>query len=362
MSEKPLHKPPRKKTAESNPLKPARPVTLKELAASLNLSPTAVSLVLNGAAGAAAIPPATQDRIFAAARAYNYRPHFIARLLRARRTYTVGVLVPEVSGGYAAMVLGGIEECLLKEHWFHFAASHSHRQELIQKYPQLFIERCVEGLIAVDTPLDGELPFPVVSVSGHKDIRGVTNIVLDHQRAAELALEHLVKLGHRRIAVIKGQQFSSDTDERWRTIRNAARKFGVPIQTGLIAQLTGYDPSPEPGYVAAQKLLARGESFTALFAFNDVSAIGAIRALQEAGRRVPDDISVIGFDDIDSAAFYNPALTTIRQPLRQMGRLAAEHLLQRIGQGANVAVPEIVVVAPELIARQSTAAIQARSI
>ncbi|MGH9766253.1 MAG: LacI family DNA-binding transcriptional regulator [Blastocatellia bacterium] len=346
--------PSRQRSAEQRPAG-QRPVSLKELAAHLNLSPTTLSLVLNESAAASAIPQETKDRIFEAARKFNYRPNFIARSLRAQRTYTVGVLVPELSDGYSAMVLSGVEDHLLREGYFYFVASHRHRAELLERYPQFFLDRSVEGLIAVDTPQRDASPLPVVSVSGHHDVEGVTNIVLDHELAANLAISHLVELGHRRIAFIKGQEFSSDTDVRSRTIIEAAARLKVPIPSSLTAQLQGDSPSPETGCVAARKLLATGKPFTALFAFNDISAIGAIRALREAGLGVPEDVSVIGFDDVHAAAFHNPALTTIRQPLHQMGKLAAKHLLERITKGPEAPFPEIVTVEPELVVRQSTA-------
>ena len=332
-----------------------RPISLKELAARLDLSPATLSIVLNGSAVAETIPQETKDRIFEAAKKFNYRPNYIARSLRAQRTYTVGVVVPELSDGYSAMVLSGVEDHLLKEGYFYFVASHRHRPELIERCPQFFLERCVEGLIAVDTPQRRPSLLPVVSVSGHDDIPGVTNIALNHERAARLALEHLIGQGHRRIAVIKGQDFSSDTAERWGAIRDAARRLKAPIHAALVAQLEGDMPSPETGYVATQKLLSTGEHFTAIFAFNDISAIGAIRALREAGLRTPEDVSVIGFDDVHAAAFHNPPLTTIRQPLNQMGKLAAEHLLRRIADGPQARFPELVTVEPELVIRQSTA-------
>jgi DNA-binding LacI/PurR family transcriptional regulator len=331
-----------------------RPISLKELAAHLDLSPATLSIVLNDSAAAGAIPQETKDRIFDAARKFKYRPNFIARSLKAQRTYTLGVLVPELSIGYAAMVLSGIEDHLLQEDYFYFVASHRHRAELIDRYPQLFIERCVEGLIAVDTPPRGPSTLPVVSVSGYDDTPGVTNIVLDHQRAADLALRHLIGLGHRSIAVIKGQPFSSDTVVRWESIRDMAATLRTPIDPRLVVQLEGDSPSPETGYLATRKLLAAGVKFTAIFAFNDVSAIGAISALREAGLKVPEDISVIGFDDVHAAAFHNPALTTIRQPLYQMGKLAAQHLLKRIANGPQVSYPELVTVEPELVIRHST--------
>ncbi|HXG66171.1 MAG TPA: LacI family DNA-binding transcriptional regulator [Blastocatellia bacterium] len=332
-----------------------RPVSLKELAAHLDLSPTTLSLVLNDAPAASAIPQQTKDRIFEAARGFNYRPNFIARSLRAQRSYTLGVLVPELSDGYSAMVLSGVEDYLIQEGYFYIVASHRHKPKLLDRYPDLLLERSIEGLIAVDTPQRRRPSLPVVSVSGHDDVEGVTNIALNHERAALLALRHLLDLGHRRIAVIKGQHFSSDTEVRWNSIRDAAIELGIRIDRALVAQLEGDSPSPEVGYIAAKKLLAAGKPFTALFAFNDISAIGAIRAFREAGLRVPEDVSVIGFDDVHAAAFHNPALTTIRQPLWQMGKLAAETLLQRIAAGPAAAYPRVLQVEPELVIRQSTA-------
>jgi LacI family transcriptional regulator len=182
----------------------------------------------------------------------------------------------------------------------------------------------------------------------------VTNIVLNHSRAAALALEHLTKLGHRKMAFIKGQEFSSDTAVRWDSVREAAEALGVQIKECLVVQLEGESSSPELGYQVTKKLLASGEPFTGLFAFNDISAIGAVQALREAGRRVPEDVSVVGFDDIQSAAFQNPALTTVRQPLREMGVIAAEMLLKRITAPPNTPYPKEIVVEPSLVVRAST--------
>ena len=341
-------------------MKEHRPISLKELAAGLDLSPATLSIVLNGSALAETIPQETKDRIFEAAKKFNYRPNFIARSLRSARTYTLGVLAPEISSGYAAEVLAGVEEHLLKEGYFYFVASHHHRQELLKRYTQLLMERCVEGLIAVDTPHLANQASPTVCVSGHDNTPGVTNITLDHERAAVLGLGHLIELGHRRIAAIKGQDFSSDTEVRWAAICDVAKRMEVPIEPELTSQLEGDSPSPETGYLATKLLLERREPFTALFTFNDVSAIGAIRSLREAGLGVPEDVSVVGFDDIPAAAYNYPALTTIKQPLRQMGKLAAEHLLKRISNGAQAEFPEEVMVEPELVVRQSTARARAR--
>ena len=332
----------------------ASSVSLKSLAEHLKLSPATVSLVINRSPASKSIPQRTQERIRAAARELNYYPNFVARSLRAQRSFTIGVVVPEISEGYAALVMSGIEDHLLQEGYFYFVVSHRHRSDLIDEYPRLLQQRAVEGLIAVDTACETALPIPTVAVSGHRELPGVTNIVLNHDRAARLAIQHLVQLGHRKVAFIKGQAFSSDTEVRWNAVRTVAVEMNLCINDRLVGQLEGESSSPELGYEVTRRLLATAEPFTALFAFNDISAIGSFRALREAGRRIPEDVSVVGFDDIQSAAFQNPSLTTVRQPLRQMGVIAAETLLRRINAPAKSPYPKNITVEPELIVRAST--------
>ncbi|HEX6880111.1 MAG TPA: LacI family DNA-binding transcriptional regulator [Terriglobales bacterium] len=332
--------------------KPRQTMSLKRLAEHLGLSPATVSIVINRTPMSDTIPEDTKRRINDAVRKFNYRPNILARSLRQQRTYSVGVLLPELSDGYSALVLSGIEDYLLQNKYVLLAAGHRHKDDLIHEYPKLFFDRAVEGLITIDTLYDQDLPFPVVAVSGHNRREGVTNIELNHDRASELAITHLLELGHRDIAFIKGQSFSSDTDVRWESIRRMARKLGVPVRPELTSQLEGDSPSPEVGYAATQQLLSKGAPFTAIFTFNDVSAIGAIRALHDAGLHVPHDVSIVGFDDIYGAAFHNPALTTIRQPLLKMGLLAAETLLQRISKSDNA--PANIQVEPELVVRESS--------
>ena len=334
-------------------------MSLKKLAEHLDLSPATVSLVINRSTVADSIPQDTKDRIFAAARKFKYRPNFFARSLRTQRSFTIGVIVPEVSEGYSATVMSGVEDYLLQEGYFYFVASHRHRADLIEEYPRMFLERSVDGLIAVDTPWTLNLSVPVVTVSGHNNVKGVMNIVLNHERAAEVALKHLFHLGHRQIAFIKGQEFSSDTEIRWKTITRVAAQFDLKINPRLITQLRGDSPSPQVGYSATKALLASAEPFTALFAFNDISAMGAIRALRESGLRVPEDVSVVGFDDIQSAGYHNPGLTTVRQPLREMGRTAAELLLKRINR-PQADRQDQHIVEPELVVRESTCPVQRR--
>ena len=351
---------PKRPSDGGGPDRRPRRVTLKELAAYLDLSPTTVSLVLNRSPLASAIPGETQTRVFAAAEQLQYRPNHTARALRSRRSQTVGVLVPEIDEPYAAGVMSGLEAHLSGAGYFYLVASHQARQGQVEKYFELLESRSVEGVVLVATELSGPPEVPTVVVSGHQEIAGVTNVVIDHRRAARLALEHLYGLGHRRIALVKGQEESTDTEDRWAGVLDAARSLGLEVRDELVFQLAD-DPSGEltrteksyrDGHEIGATLVAEGRRFTALFAFNDVSAIGATRAFVEAGLSIPEDTSVVGFDDISSAAFHSPGLTTVRQPLREMGRTAAEILLSRIEEPTRS--PEDVVLAPELVVRGTT--------
>src|SRR3984957_11189717 len=327
-------------------------VSLKTLAAYLNLDPTTISVVLNDVPGRS-IPEATRDRIRKAALKFNYQPSFLARSLRNRRTMTIGILVPVLADGYHAEVMTGIGDRLLDEKYFYFIAHHRHRPDLIEEYPRMLISRGAEGLISIDTNLVHKLPLPVVAIAGHRRVGGVTNVVLDHHRAAELSLRHLYDLGHRTIAFMRGQPYSSDSDARWQGMVKVAQDLGLIIRPELTIQLTKDLTSPELGYPVVKQLLTHHRNFTAFLSFNDIAAIGCIRALHDVGLRVPEDVSVVGFDDIKEAAFQTPSLTTIHQPLHQMGALAVQTLLQQLGPAKANGRSEISV-APELIVREST--------
>lgn len=331
---------------------PPRPISLRTLGDYLDLSPATISLVLNNAPGVKSIPPETRERVLAAAKKFDYRPSFFARSLRRRQSFSVGVLVPELSDSYSTQVMSGMEEVLIEEGYFYLTASHRRKADLIEEYPGLLMERSVEGFIAIDTALQHSLPLPVIAVAGHKALPGVTRIVLDHRRAAELALRHLYQLGHRHIAFMRGQPFSSDSEERWKSLMAVARELGLMVQPELVVQLDENISAPELGYPAAQKLLSQKNVFTALVSYNDLAAIGAIRVFRDFGLRVPEDVSVIGFDDIPGAEYHSPPLTTIRQPLHSMGNTAARILLNRIRGASHF--PDEVPIVPELVVREST--------
>jgi DNA-binding LacI/PurR family transcriptional regulator len=345
---------PRKSKSADSPRspQPGQPISLKTLGEYLNLSPATISLVLNNAPGVRSIPQETRDRVMDAAAKFDYRPSFYARSLRKRQSFSIGVLVPELSDSYATQVMAGVEEFLMEEGYFYLTASHRRKPDLIQEYPRLLMDRSVEGFIFIDTVLEEAFSLPTVVVAGHKKIEGVTNVVLDQKRAAELALRHLYQLGHRKIAFMRGGSHSSDADDRWTCLMAVAKDLKIEVIPERCVTLELRVSTPELGFGPMNELIARGADFTAVLAYNDIAAIGAIRASMNHGLRVPEDISVVGFDDIQGAAFHNPSLTTIRQPLNQMGAVAARILLQRIRGQATF--PDIVPIHPELVIREST--------
>jgi len=333
--------------------KRSHPVTLQMVAERVGLTKGTCSAVLNKSAASRSVPLHTQERVLAAARELNYRPSFYARNLAVKRTYMIGVVTQEVGDFYSSPIISGIERYLRQNNFFFLTVAHRHDPRLLETYSHLLLDRGVEGFITVDTVMDHPLPLPTVAIPGHRRMDGVTNIALDHRKGAWLALSHLIELGHKEIAFMKGSDVSPDSEDRWKAVREVAKELGIRMRAELIVQLQGEDATPQLGYPFAVELLARKRPFTALFAYNDISAIGSILAFQEAGLRIPEDISVVGFDDIAIAVHNNPSLTTVRQPLVMMGEMAARALLNRL-EDPDDWVAEIKI-KPDLVVRNSTA-------
>jgi LacI family transcriptional regulator len=342
---------------------PSGHVNLRMLSEHLQLSQTTISLVLNHSPAAKSIPQETRDRVVEAAKRFNYRPNYFARSLRQSRSLSVGVLAPDLSEGYFTRVMNGVVEKLIAAHYFYFTACHDWKPELIERYPRLLVERAVDGFLLLNTSVaELAVPVPAVAISSHCAAPNVTNIVLDHHAAVEQALKHLYELGHRRIAIMRGPHAIPDSEFRWKSIQRVAKEIGLKLDPELVIRIdasgwstkSGQHPmAPEIGYKPIKALLERTRAFTAIFCFNDIAAIGAIRALKDAGLNVPGDVSVVGFDDILSAAYFTPSLTTVRQPLAEMGRRGAEVLLERIADKEKP-FPSEIVVSPELVVREST--------
>jgi DNA-binding LacI/PurR family transcriptional regulator len=334
-------------------------VTLKFLAQHLELSPTTISVVISDSPLASTIAEKTKARIWEAVREFNYRPNVFARYLHGKRTFCVAVLVPDIGDEFSASLISGIEKELAKQGYFYFVVSHRGAPELIENSPDTLLDRGVEGMIFINTPLQRPLTVPVVAVSDITEAPNVSSIVIDNSRAAKLALQHLLKLGHSKIAVLRGPRGNGDSEDRWESLQKAAADLKLTILPKLTREMGKYPECnnttmSDLGYHAAKELLEASREFTALVAFNDGSAIGAIRAFRDSGLTVPDDISVVGFDDIEQAAFNIPRLTTIRQPLLRMGELAASTLIKHIEQPGEKA--REILVEPKLVVRESTSA------
>ena len=356
--------------AKADSRKKPLPMNLSRLAEHLGLSPTTISLVLNDSPAGRAIPQRTRDRVSEAVERFGYRPNFFARSLRMSRSMSIGVISPDLSEGYFTQVMLGVEEQLLKTQYFYLTASHHWDEKLIERYSSMLEERAVDGFLLLNTPCVIESSRPVVTISSNRSAgrpselssdgagdRGDaphTNIALDHDRAAELALGHLYELEHRKIACMRGPQQIVDAEYRWAGIERAARMLGLQLDAELCIQLTDSRSTPQVGYEAVTALLARRKAFTAIFCFNDISAIGAMSAIRDHGLSVPRDISVIGFDDILSASYQAPKLTTVRQPLREMGIEGTRVLLEQI-KTPGKEYPAEILMQPELIVRESTA-------
>jgi DNA-binding LacI/PurR family transcriptional regulator len=320
------------------------------LAEHLGLSPSTVSFVLNNVPGRS-IPESTRERVRAAAQAFNYQPSLIARKLQGQRVNTIGILLPELGEGYHSQVISGAGNFLVHEGYLYFTVHHRHSPELVRTYPEILDARGVEGILAIDTRLQTAPYLPTVLVAGHTELPGVSNVFLNSMLGAELALGHLHQLGHRDIVYMRGQLFSADTTVRWDATLEVAKCLGLDVPEDRIIRLEQDSHSPEIGYPGIRKILEAGTPFTAVVCFNDVSAMGVIRALSDFGLRIPEDVSVIGYDDVQSAAYHVPSLTTIRQPLQKMGEIAARTLLDKL---AGKPTPALISVDPELIVREST--------
>jgi DNA-binding LacI/PurR family transcriptional regulator len=350
-----------KPPSSSDPLQPPKKRTsLKDLATYLGVSQTTVSFVLNDAPLAKNLTPETRRRVHEAARKFNYRPSYFALNLHKTGSDSVGVIVPEHSEGYFTVVMEGVERYLLQKHFLYFTACHYGKHKLVKEYSELLMNRGAEGLLLLNTNADFDTPLPVVTVSPatrRRRASPTSSSTTASPPGSPSATS--TTSGHRKIAFMKGH------DRSWIRIplgghdagRARVRRRAHPERTVQLA-VGGW--TPQIGYEPTQRLLAATRDFTALICFNDTAAIGAIRVLHEAGMRVPNDVSVIGFDDIVSAEFHVPSITTIRQPLKHMGKLAASILLDRIANPAAEYASSIPV-KPALIVRESTAPVNPAS-
>jgi LacI family transcriptional regulator len=343
-------------------------VTIRDVAERSGFSSATVSIVLNNAPLARYIPDTTKGRIQKAAQHLGYRPNLFARSLRGRRSHTVGVMVFDMTDPYCTLVLRGIENTLFQSSYLPILTDVHNERSRFERYLEMLLDRRIEGLVVlanwlfVDINVLADLEknnIPTATVGRELKNDKISSVIVDNAAGARAALDHLHSLGHRKIAFIRGPHQLSDTEPRWRGVRSLARERDLEIDSRLIVDLPeSGDPfsSFEQGYKLTEELLRRRRPFTALMAFDDMTAFGAIRALAKAGVRVPEQCSVVGFDDVSPAAIYSPSLTTVRQPMEVMGTAAATIVLEAINAGLEKKPVHTIHrrIVPELIVREST--------
>jgi LacI family transcriptional regulator len=330
-------------------------VTIRDVAKESGFSSTTVSIVLNNAPLSRYIPPKTKKRIERAAQKLGYRPNQFARSLRSKRSHTVGVMVFDMTDPYCTLVLRGIENALYQASYL--------------RYLEMMLDRRIEGLIVLanwlllDINLLADLEknsIPTAMIACELKTDSISSVIVDNEVGGYLALEHLHAMGHRKIAFIRGPKALTDSAPRWRGIRSCAKTLGLELDPRLVVDLPeSRDPisSFEAGFKLTEKLIAAKRHFTAVLAFDDMSAFGAIRALAKSGLRVPEHCSVMGFDDVAASALYTPPLTTVRQPMEAMGASAASIVvdgINRVVEKRPIAAAIHRKVAPELVVREST--------
>ena len=328
--------------------------TIKDVAAAAGVSFTTVSHVVNNSRPVSAN---VRAKVEEAIRELNYVPSAVARSLKARSTATVGLLVPSGSNPYFAELARGVEDACAAHGYCVFFCNSDDDPAKQQGYLRVLREKRIDGLIIAsagdDTVLASTLSHtnePIVVVD--RNIEGLnTDLVqIDHERGAWLATRHLLGLGHVRLGCIAGPVSAAVSAMRVHGFLRALAQHGIDVGSGAIVES---DASGAGGYRAAQRLFDTVRP-TAIFAANDMMGIGALRAAAERGISVPDDCSIIGFDDIELSRYTYPSLSTVGNSVRALGEIAAQTLVARIAGEAKDSDPMRRVVAPQLVVREST--------
>ena len=331
------------------------PSTIRDVADRAGVSTATVSRVL---AGIGNPKPDTAAAVLRAVEELGYRPSGVARSLRMKRTRTLGLIVTDIQNPFFPELVQAADSAARGLNYSIILGSAAYDEHRAMHYLDLMVDRRVDGLIIASSQLSDESwqwllasPVPVVVVNAEPRGLPVPVITSDNVGGTRLAVEHLVGLGHRRIAYIRGYEgFTADLP-RVESFRAACADAG--LEASDITEVRG-DGQFEGGEAAAAQLLAAGGDMTAIVCHNDVTAIGAMRAIRASGRRVPADISVVGCDDIAAASWVVPALTTVAQQKAEMGRLAVERLAAALDDPDRAADAEVIRIPMVLRVREST--------
>lgn len=336
-----------------SPSHDAKAASIKDIARAASVSHPTVSRAL---CNSPLVNKQTAEKIRRIARDLGYRPSAAARSLVTRRSHTIGVVVTNIADPFVAGVVSGIEETA-DEHGFSVFLANSNAEPAREvRVVRSFEERRVDGIIVTASrvgaqyvPLLSHMHVPIVLLNNQHPSRFAHSVMIANTKAGLEATRHLITLGHRRIAYIGDRGGYQSEAERLSGYRQALKAAGLRFDRKLVTQGDG---KPEAAKLAMAQLLDLSDPPTAVFCYNDLTALGAIRKIRDRGLHVPADISVVGFDDLYISQYMDPPLTTIHQPMRQMGCMAMRTLLRIIAgpeSGRDCKVPG------ELIVRASTA-------
>ena len=312
-----------------------RSATIREVAARAGVSTATVSRALRGQAR---VDPETRRRVEDAARALRYRPSSVARSLKLRHTSTLGLIVTDIENPFFPQIIRAVEDAARARGYAVVLADGRREPDREIASLETLAERQVDGLLIASSALTErhhawiiERPSPVVIINSDSRIPAVPAILSDNEAGGRLVAEHLLGLGHQRMTYVAAPSSRNVAmDERLRGVRSALLAHGIPREA---LDVVDGDGGVEAGEQAATQALLRRPDTTALICYNDMTAVGALRALRSLGRRVPEDVSVVGFDDIELAPYLVPALTTVRQDIAEMADWAVDTLLRLIADG-----------------------------
>ncbi|MBB5323509.1 LacI family repressor for deo operon, udp, cdd, tsx, nupC, and nupG [Anoxybacillus tepidamans] len=307
-------------------------VTISDVAKLANVSTATVSRVLSNSGN---VKKETTEKVLEAIQKLNYQPNILARQLRKLETKTILVVVPDITNTFFSKILRGIEHVAIENDYEVLLGDTGNNVERERVYLDILRQKKADGMILLTARLESHLleeiasEFPVVLACEYLEGSTIPTVSIDNVSSARKATEYLINLGHRRIGFISGPLNVILSRDRLKGFRQAMAQHNIPIESFLVQE---GDFSFESGYNMMMKFLALDQPPTAVFAANDEMAIGAIKAIKSKGLRVPDDISVVGFDDIQFASIYEPALTTISQPMFEIGKKAMELLIKLINK------------------------------
>jgi LacI family transcriptional regulator len=340
-------------------------VTIQEVSRKSGYSPATISLVLNDAPLARYIPEKTKRRVKTVAEALGYRPNPFAQAFRSQRSRSVGVMVPDIVDPYCTQILRGVENSLNKSRRLAILTDIQNNRTRFKRQLGALLERRVEGLIILANSLYFEADLlqglekwkvPSVILGRQLGKSPLSWVATDNEAGTHMALQHLYGLGHRKIAFIRGPKMIVDSAYQWKGICSFAARAGLELNPRLIVRLKTPFSTYQGGYALTKELLSRGIRFTALLAFDDMTAFGVIRALTSSRLKVPEDCSVVGFDDLPAASFYNPSLTCVREGMEALGSMGGQILAEAIAAASMKKhfSPIHRKVKPELVVRQSS--------